>query len=74
MKNGWRIVTVVATVLMLVFAMLAYLQNRELRSMQEDLNEIKEWRIWWNKTVPGMDADQNARIRALERVVFDEGG
>ncbi len=31
------------------------------------INRIEEWREWWHKTVPGLDARQNTRLEALER-------
>jgi len=64
--------TIVATILMLIFALLSYQRtstirelNGRLQNIEQDLGEIKQWHTWWNKNVPGMDADQNARLRTL---------
>ena len=34
------------------------------------LNSLEQWLGWWNKNKPIMDADQNARLRAVERDLF----
>lgn len=41
----------------------------ELKAQDKRIERIEEWREWWHKTVPGLDARQNTRLEALEREI-----
>ncbi len=51
-------------------------QTKEIETQFVDIKrrmlDVENWLIWWNKHIPGTDAEQDERLRALERIVFKE--
>lgn len=36
----------------------------------DKVKDLEDWREWWTKNVPGLDASQDGRIDALEREIM----
>lgn len=49
------------------FEALHTLTDTRLRSNDDAILVIQDWLKWWAKIVPGLDSEQNMRLRALER-------
>ena len=42
----------------------------QFRDQARRIKAYEEWQVWWQRKVPALDATQNGRIDAIERVVY----
>ncbi len=43
----------------------------QFRSLDRRVTSYEEWAVWWQRTVPALDASQDEKIKALERQAYD---
>jgi hypothetical protein len=48
------------------FKSLREVMTIQTKHNEEKINRFEKWLDWWNKTVPGRDANQDVRIKSLE--------